>query len=138
MLQVWISEAHLSAGRIEEARRDLRHALDAGERMGTRLVQAAARRALGRIALATDDLTQAGESFADALARFDAVGARFEVGLTHLLLAELADRRGDGAAAARHVHAAVELFTALDTPVYLERALTLRAGFNAGSAGSAG
>ena len=96
MLQVWISEAHLSAGRIEEARRDLRHALDAGEQMGTRLVQAAARRALGRIALSTDDLAQAGECFADALARFDAMGARFEVGLTHLLLAELGGRRGDG------------------------------------------
>ncbi len=137
MLRVWICEAHLSAGRIEEARRDLRRALDAGEQMGTRLVQAAARRALGRIALSTGDLAQAGECFADALARFGAMGARFELGLTHLLLAELGGRRGDRAVAARHVDEAIEIFTAVDTPVYLERALSRRAALEAGPSGSA-
>jgi tetratricopeptide (TPR) repeat protein len=131
LLRVWLSEAHLSAGRVEEARRHLGDALEASERMGTRVAQAAARRALGRIALATKDPAHAHECFTEALARFDAMGARFEVGLTHLLVAELAGRRGDPAAAARHVDGAVELFTALDTPVYLERARSLRSALEA-------
>ena len=133
MLQVWLSEAHLSAGRLEEARRLVHDALDAGERMGTRLVQAAAQRALGRIAFATEDLVQAETCFGGALARFEAMGARFDVGLTHLLLAELADRCGDPAAAAQHLDGAIELFTELDTPIHLKRARSLRSATEAPS-----
>jgi class 3 adenylate cyclase/tetratricopeptide (TPR) repeat protein len=127
MLRVWLSEAYLAAGRLEEARRHVRHALEAGDQMGTNLVKAAARRALGRISLVTNDLEHADACLAEALARFGAMGALFEVGLTQLLLAELAGRRGDPAAVTQQLDRAVELFTALETPVHLERARSLRA-----------
>lgn len=96
MLEVWRGEAHLSLGDPEEATRHARVALEAGRRMGTRVVEAAARRALGRIAAAAGDLAGAEAQLADALARFDAVGARFESGVTRLALAELRARGGTG------------------------------------------
>jgi len=126
MLQVWLAEARLSVGRPEEAARHAREALAASERMGTRVVQAAAHRAFGRIAAAAGDLAEAEARLADALGRFDAVGARFEAGVTHLALAELADGRGDRRAARERADAAIAVFAALDVPVYLERARRLR------------
>ena len=96
-------------------------------------VQAAARRALGRIAAAAEDLVRAEAHLGEALARFHAVGARFEAGLTHLALAELAHRRGDRGSAEARLDAAILLFTLLDAPVYLERARLLRSGARVGS-----
>jgi class 3 adenylate cyclase/tetratricopeptide (TPR) repeat protein len=133
MLEAWLGEAHLWVGRTEEATRHAREALEAGERMGTRVVQAAARRALGRIAAAEGELVRAEAELGEALARFDAAGARFEAGVTHLSLAELARRRGDRGSEAARVDAAIVLFTSLDAPVYLERARLLRSGARVGS-----
>ena len=100
--------------------------------MGTRLGTGRRPRALGRIALATGDLVQAEAELAEALARFDAVGARFEVGVTHLALAELAHRRGNRESSAARVDAAIVLFASLDAPVYLERARLLKSGARVG------
>jgi class 3 adenylate cyclase/tetratricopeptide (TPR) repeat protein len=126
MLEAWLGEAHLWVGRTEEATEHARKALDAGERMGTRVVEAAARRALGRIAAAAGDLGRAEAELGEALARFEAVGARFEAGVTHLSYAEVGLLLGDRASVAAHIDEAILLFTSLDVPVYLERGRLLK------------
>jgi hypothetical protein len=49
--------------------------------------------------------------------------APFEVGRTHLALAELAQQQGNREALSLHVSEAHHLFAALRVPVYVERTL---------------
>lgn len=58
----------------------------------------------------------------EALDAYASVSARFEVGRTHLALAELMALRGDRGSAARHLQEAHRLFTALQVPRYIARA----------------
>lgn len=128
MLEAWLGEAHLSLGRLGDATHHAHEALDAGQRMGTRVVQAAARRALGRIAAVAGDVVSAEAELSEARARFDAIGARFEAGVTDLSLAELADRRVSHELAGARFDLATAIFSALDVPAYLERVRRARGG----------
>jgi class 3 adenylate cyclase/tetratricopeptide (TPR) repeat protein len=117
----YLSEAYLLDGRREEARDLAARVAEMAERLGFRFGAASARRVLGRCARASDALAEAEDLLIRALRAFDAISAAFEVGRTHLELAELADARGDGRAAMSHVAQARHIFAASDVPRYMER-----------------
>jgi hypothetical protein len=80
-----------------------------------------AQRALGRVARADGDCATAAHWLKEALSTFATMQARFEVGRTHLALAELAHDQGQREALTLHLSEAHHLFTALRVPVYVER-----------------
>ncbi len=88
---------------------------------------------LGRLAHAEGDAAEADRQLRAAADTLAAIGARFELGRTHLDLAALAHARGDDAGAAGHVDAAAALFRALDVPTYVERAAKLAREYAAGA-----
>jgi hypothetical protein len=80
-----------------------------------------AQRTLGRIAQASGALVEAEGYLNEALTTFAAMSARFEVGRTHLALAELAQCQSQREAATLHVTEAHHLFTTLGVPAYVQR-----------------
>ena len=79
-----------------------------------------AQRTLGRIAQAAGALEETEARLTEALTTFTAMQAHFEVGRTHLSLAELAQRRGHRDVIVLHLTAAYSLFTAWHVPVYAQ------------------
>jgi hypothetical protein len=55
----------------------------------------------------------------EALQSFTTMSARFEIGRTHLALAELAHARANSVTAAQHLSTAQSLFEALQVPGYV-------------------
>jgi len=78
-------------------------------------------RTLGSIAQATGDLAAVGRYLSASLTTFAAMSARFEVGRTHLALAELAQRQSQREAAPLHVTEAYHQCTTLGVPAYVQR-----------------
>jgi DNA-binding NtrC family response regulator/tetratricopeptide (TPR) repeat protein len=122
-----LGEAHLVNGDLARARELAAQGLEiaAGIRFGYGV--AWAQRTLGRIARAEAAFPEAERRLREALATFGSIQARFEVGRTHLDLAELAHDRGEAAGTAREARQAAELFAALGVPHYEERARRLSA-----------
>ncbi len=113
----------LPRGRAEREGRPLAgQGLEIARRTRYRPRVGRARRALGRIALASGHLPEAERCLDEALRTFEAIGARFEVGRTHIDLAELARVREGPPAAAAHAAKARALFQTLRVPRYVERA----------------
>jgi hypothetical protein len=69
----------------------------------------------------TPDLAAARQHAAEALALAETLGMRSLAARTHLTLARLARRAGDGDAATRHRDAAVDLLQAMGMRYWLER-----------------
>ncbi len=82
-------------------------------------------RTLGRIALATEELTVGTQHLADALATFTALPARFEMGRTHLDLAASTNSQHHRNTVVRHVTEAYHLFQSLHVQPYVERVVRL-------------
>ena len=61
------------------------------------------RRALGKVAQARGEFTEAEHRLGEALRTFQAIQSRFDVGRTHLALAELARAQGQPARVAEHL-----------------------------------
>jgi class 3 adenylate cyclase len=80
-----------------------------------------AQRALGRIAQVSGAPAEAETHYMAALQTFTSTQGRFEVGRTHLALAELAHAQGNRDAATAHVNNARALFMALKISRYVER-----------------
>jgi hypothetical protein len=117
-----LGELHLRHGDLDMARtlalQGLRIANETPYRTGT----AWAQRTLGRIAQMGEELEEAESHLTEALATFGAMQAYFEVGRTHLNLAELAQRRGYRDAMMLHLTEAHSLFTIWQAPVYAQHA----------------
>ena len=77
--------------------------------------------------MAESSLSETSEHFEAARAQFAEIPAPFEIGRTHLDLAELSHARGDRDASARHLAEALRAFTALEVTGYVERVATLAA-----------
>jgi tetratricopeptide (TPR) repeat protein len=116
-----LGEAHLVCGQHDTARHLAREGLAIASETPYRLGTAWAQRTMGRMARADGDMAAAEQYLQEALSTFAAMQARFEVGRTHLALAELALAQDHREAVTLHLSAAHQLFTALNVPVYVER-----------------
>jgi DNA-binding SARP family transcriptional activator len=122
---VVLAEGLLQSGDLPRARERAEQGLAILEAARYRDGVARAQRALGRIAQAEGAHDEAMTWFTRALDTYASVSARFEVGRTHLALAEFLALRDDREGAARHLQAAHRLFTALRVPPYVARAEVL-------------
>jgi class 3 adenylate cyclase/tetratricopeptide (TPR) repeat protein len=124
-LQGWftalLGECCLLAGQPEKARDLIGRGLEITREVKYGLGVGWAQRALGRLTRTAADVTEAKTHFTDALATFGSVEARFEVGRTHLALAELGTTTGDPGMAATHLRAAHRLFVDLVVPTWVAR-----------------
>jgi tetratricopeptide (TPR) repeat protein len=118
-----LGEARLLDGALDTARQLALQGLAIASETPYRTGTAWAQRTLGRIAQATGALAEAECHLNEALTTFTAMQARFEVGRTHLALAELAQHQGKRAAVTLHLTTAHHLFTALCVPVYAQRVM---------------
>ncbi|HSX79680.1 MAG TPA: tetratricopeptide repeat protein, partial [Candidatus Saccharimonadia bacterium] len=115
-----LGQAHLQGGDLDTARHLALQGLAIAGETPYRTGTAWAQRTLGRIAQATDALAEAERYLNEALTTFTAISAHFEVGRTHLALAELAQRQSNREAATLHVTEAHHLFTTLGVPAYVQ------------------
>jgi hypothetical protein len=83
-----------------------------------------AQRVLGKVQQARGQYTDAEACLQDALQTFTTTSAHFEVGRTHLALAELAHLQGNHPATTLHFNHAYTLFQRLQIPCYVERTST--------------
>jgi tetratricopeptide (TPR) repeat protein len=121
----WLAEAYLLEGRPEAAQAVAVESLQITQRIRSPHGIGGAYQALGRIARARGALQESVAYYTKALATFAACDARFEVGRTHLILAELAWAQGDADTANIHTREADVLFRRLQVPRYVERAEAL-------------
>ncbi len=117
----WLSEAQLWSGDPATATVTARRALVLSEQVGHPWAIAVAQRALGRVALATDDLATARGRLDEARAGFGRMGCRFDLAVTHMDLARLQHTTGEGAAARVELDAARVLLSELEAPIYRAR-----------------
>jgi tetratricopeptide (TPR) repeat protein len=118
----WLGEAYLANGDIARACEIAREGISTAESIPNPWAVAANSRVLGGAALMTADLTAARDLLEGALRTFTSLGSRFDAGKTHLLLARLAERRGEERLAIDHLTTARQLFEAVEAPAYVERA----------------
>jgi tetratricopeptide (TPR) repeat protein len=121
----WLGEAYLLGGDLARARSLAEDALALTRAGGYRAALGFAERVLGRVLQAEGRLPEARRQITAALRSFEESEARFEVGRTHLALAEVAGMLGDSEVAARHVESAASAFRALGVPTYSRRAADL-------------
>jgi tetratricopeptide (TPR) repeat protein len=116
-----LGEAHLLAGRLEEARQRAAQAVDLARQHQQRGHEAYALRLLGDIAAHRDppDVTQAEAYFSQALALADALGMRPLQAHCHRGLGTLYARSGQRELARTALAAAIMLYRAMDMTFWL-------------------
>ena len=117
----WLSEAQLWSGDPATAIETARRALGLSEKVGYPWAVAVAHRALGRVALATEDLAGRARAPRRGASAFGRMGCRFDLAVTHMDLARLQHAPGEGSGARAELDAARVLLSELDAPVYLAR-----------------
>jgi tetratricopeptide (TPR) repeat protein len=120
-----LGDAYVLNGDFDKAQLVARKALDVSSEIQFLLGVGWSKQVLGRLARAQGDLAEAEPNFNEAIETLGAIGARFELARTHLDLATLAQAQGDGENFQKHLKQAQELFSALQTPKYVERASRL-------------
>ena len=120
----YLGEAHLLAGRRDDARAVARRALDLAHRQKERGNEAWVLRLLGEIAAHADppDLESAEAHYRQALARADELGMRPLVAHCHLGLGTLYRRPADRAKAAEHLTTATTMYREMGMNFWLEKA----------------
>ncbi|HEV8676786.1 MAG TPA: sigma 54-interacting transcriptional regulator [Methylomirabilota bacterium] len=127
LVTTWLAEACLETDDVDQAAALAETGLEIARTGGYGAGLGFALRTRGRIAAARGARAEGARGLGEALATFAQSGARFEVGRTHLALAELAGAAGDTAAAARHLGEAWAAFRALGVAPYEARAGALAA-----------
>jgi tetratricopeptide (TPR) repeat protein len=124
-----LGEAYLLAGRVDEARRRAREALETARGHGERSNEAWARRLLGEIASRADaaDVDTAAGHYREALALADELGMRPLVAHCHLGLGRLHWRAAKREHAEAHLTAATTMYRDMDMRSCLASAETERA-----------
>jgi ATP/maltotriose-dependent transcriptional regulator MalT len=121
-LQGWftalLGEAHLLRGDIEQGHSLARQGLAITQEVQFSYGMGIAQRVLGKIQQARGQGAEA--CLTDALHTFTTMSAHFEVGRTHLALAELAHHQGKHQATTLHFNNAYTLFQHLQLPFYGE------------------
>jgi tetratricopeptide (TPR) repeat protein len=120
----YLGEAHLLAGRRDEAVAIAQRALDLAHRQKERGNEAWVLRLLGEIAAHADppDLESAEGHYNQALARANELGMRPLAAHCHLGLGKLFHRTGDRAKAAEHLTIAATMYREMDMSFWLEKA----------------
>jgi class 3 adenylate cyclase/tetratricopeptide (TPR) repeat protein len=122
--QTKLAEAHLCAGKFEEAREIARGALELSRSIGQRSAEAQCLHLLGDI----ESAGQVGqpetveEIYREAMVRSEALGMRPLVARCHFSLARLARTTGKLARSREHLDAAASLFREMDMGFWLEKA----------------
>jgi tetratricopeptide (TPR) repeat protein len=115
-----LSEAYLMTGDLDRARDVASRALTATE--GFPLAAGYAERAIGRLALASQDIDTAEASLRRAVETFASIDARCEVEHSRVTMAEILARGGKHEAARAELTAAHEAFRRMRAPRLVERA----------------
>jgi class 3 adenylate cyclase/tetratricopeptide (TPR) repeat protein len=122
-LQGWftalLGEAHLLRGEVEKGQDFACQGLAITRDVAFSYGVGVAQRVLGRSLQASGTLAEAEMYLKEALQSFTTMSARFEIGRTHLALAELAHARANSVTAAQHLSTAQSLFEALQVPGYV-------------------
>jgi tetratricopeptide (TPR) repeat protein len=118
----WLGEAHLHAGRVDEARSRAAEALDLAVTHEERGSQAWTLRLLGEIAARRDLLEHADRHYRDALALADKLGMRPLVAHCHFGLGTVYRRIGQREAAQAHLTTATTLYREMDMTFWLRQA----------------
>ena len=121
---MYLGEAHLLAGRRNDAAAFARRALDLAHRQKERGNEAWFLRLLGDIAAHADlpDPEAAEGHYTQALARAEELGMRPLAAHCHLGLGKLFHHTGDRAKAAEHLTIAATMYREMDMGVWLEKA----------------
>jgi tetratricopeptide (TPR) repeat protein len=119
----YLGEAHLLAGRRDDALAVARRALDLAHRQKERGNEAWVLRLLGEIALQADppDLESAAEHYGRALARAEELGMRPLVAHCHLGLGTVYRHAGDRAKAKEHLTTAPTMYREMAMSFWLEK-----------------
>ena len=126
LLLAYLGEAHLLAGRRDDALAVARRALDLAHRQKERGHEAWVLRLLGEIAAQANppDLESAEEHYGWALTRATELGMRPLVAHCHLGLGKLYRRTGQGEQAQEHLTTATTMYREMDMGFYLTQAET--------------
>src|SRR5262245_52619810 len=122
---LWLlAEAHLLGGRPDDAMKAVKEALELARRYGERGTEAEALGVLGECATAgvRPDLTNARQSFEQALALAEELGMRPLVAHCHVGLGRLERRTGRREQAQEHLTAATTMYREMDMRFWLEQA----------------
>jgi class 3 adenylate cyclase/tetratricopeptide (TPR) repeat protein len=124
LLLAYLGEAHLLAGRPDEALAVARRALDLAHRQKERGNEAWVLRLLGEIAVHADplDLESAQQHYSQALVRADELGMRPLVAHCHLGLGTLYRGTGDLAKANEHLATAITMYREMGMNFWLDQA----------------
>ena len=123
LLLAYLGEAHLLAGRWDDALAVARRALDLAHRQKERGNEAWVLRLLGETAAHADppDLESADRHYRQALARAEELGMRPLAAHCHLGLGKLYRRTGDRAKADEHLATATTMYREMDMSFWLEQ-----------------
>jgi tetratricopeptide (TPR) repeat protein len=124
LLLAYLGEAHLLAGRREDALEVARRALELAHRQKERGNEAWVLRLVGEITAQTDlpDQESAQVHYRQALARADELGMRPLAAHCHLGLGKLFRRAGDIAKAGEHLTTAATMYREMDMNFWSEKA----------------
>jgi class 3 adenylate cyclase/tetratricopeptide (TPR) repeat protein len=131
-----LAEGHLADGRAEEALRIAQDAVHLARETDEHGVTAWVLRVVGDAAAQRDppDVATAEVAFREAIAGAETIGMRPTLAHAHAGLGRLYHRLGRHAAAEADTAAAIELYRALDMPLFLQRAEALQAEIGAAAA----
>jgi tetratricopeptide (TPR) repeat protein len=118
---VFLADAHRSEGRLDRARELALQGLEVSVGANFAAGIGWARQALGRIAHATGDLSEAETHLEEARQIFTSTHSRYELARTCLDLAAVTHAQGRAESAQAHLGEAHRLFRAMDAPKYVER-----------------
>jgi tetratricopeptide (TPR) repeat protein len=121
LFSAFLSRAYYLSGNLEHARELGERAAGQARGVGFVFGLGRAQRVLGQIAQRRGVLGQARTHFTEALETFHSIGSRFEEGLTHLALADLAHTEWNPAARGEHLQAAHARFVATGASRYVKR-----------------
>jgi len=123
LLLAYLGEAHLLAGRRDDAVAVARRALNLAHRQKERGSEAWVLRLLGEIAAHADPPDPESEGhYTQALVRANDLGMRPLAAHCHLALGELCENNGDHAKAAEHLTTAARMYREMDMGFWLPRA----------------
>jgi tetratricopeptide (TPR) repeat protein len=119
-----LAEAYLRAGRVDEAQRHARSAVELSKKHHERANEANALRVLAEITALGDsgDATSAGKQYADSLALGEELGMRPLVAHCHLGLGKLYRRFGTRQQAEEHLTLALTMYREMDIRFWPEQA----------------